>query len=50
MNDSYAKGYMAFKEGLELSDNPFDEGTDDYDSWEAGWVSGADEELGNEED
>lgn len=45
MNDSYAKGYMAFKEGLELSDNPYDEGTDDFDSWEAGWVSGAEEEM-----
>lgn len=49
MNDAYAKGYMAFKEGMELEDNPFEEGTEDYESWEAGWVSGADEELENEE-
>lgn len=49
MNDSYAQGYMAYKEGLELEDNPYGEGTEDHDLWEAGWVSGADEEMGNED-
>lgn len=49
MNDAYAKGYIAFKEGMDLEDNPFEEGSDDYDSWEAGWVSGADEDLGDNE-
>ena len=45
MNDSYARGYMAYKEGLELSDNPFQDDTEDYLSWEAGWVSASDEDA-----
>ena len=45
MTDSYNNGYMAFKEGQELSDNPHDEGSEEYDSWESGWVAAADEEV-----
>lgn len=44
MNDIYNSGYLAFQEGLELSDNPYDFGNDNYDAWESGWVLAADED------
>lgn len=44
MNDSYAKGYWAYSDGQELEDNPFEEGSEDYDNWEAGWVSASSED------
>ena len=50
MDDAaYRQGYVAFKEGHELSDNPHEEGSDEFDSWESGWVSAADEEMGNDD-
>jgi hypothetical protein len=49
MDDTaFQEGYVAFREGFELSDNPYNEGSDEYDSWESGWVTAADEEEESE--
>lgn len=47
MDDAaYQQGYVAFVEGYEFSDNPFQDDSDEYDSWASGW-SAADEEIEN---
>ncbi len=45
MNQAYDLGFNAYHSGQDLEDNPFKEGCNDYDEWEAGWVaaSGSDE-------
>jgi len=39
MDNSYDQGYQAFLEGLDLESNPFQEGTEEHDEWESGWVN-----------
>jgi ribosome modulation factor len=36
-NDAFQEGYDAYWEGVDVSDNPYDEETDDRRSWEEGW-------------
>jgi ribosome modulation factor len=36
-NQAYDEGYDAYWDGGDVSDNPFDEDTDDRSSWEEGW-------------
>lgn len=43
MNTSYADGYWAFGEGLELSDNPHEDNTDDHAAWIQGWTDAQDD-------
>lgn len=40
----YDDGFEAFHNGTDLDANPFQEDTDDYYEWEAGWVTASDEE------
>lgn len=39
MDNPYDKGYQAFTDGQELDSNPFQEGTEEADEWESGWVN-----------
>jgi hypothetical protein len=36
-SDAYDGGYDAYGEGVDGSDNPYEEDTDSRRSWEAGW-------------
>lgn len=36
-DDAFEDGYDAYWEGFDVSDNPYDEDTDDRRSWEEGW-------------
>lgn len=31
------EGYDAYQECAEITENPYDEGTDGYESWRRGW-------------
>ena len=37
--DSFDTGYDAYWEGIHVSTNPHQEDTEEYYSWEAGWLS-----------
>ncbi|MGA2063281.1 MAG: hypothetical protein ABSG67_22655 [Thermoguttaceae bacterium] len=36
-NDAFEEGYDAYWEGVDVSDNPYEEDTDEHCSWEEGW-------------
>jgi hypothetical protein len=36
-NDAFDEGYDAYWDGVEVSDNPYEEDTDGHRSWEEGW-------------
>jgi len=36
-NDAYDEGYDAYWDGVEVSDNPYEEDTNGHRSWEEGW-------------
>lgn len=38
-DDAYMQGVEAAQNGRPISDNPYDEGTEDYLSWNIGWNS-----------
>ncbi len=35
--DAFDEGYDAYWDGVEVTDNPYEEDTDDHLCWEAGW-------------
>jgi ribosome modulation factor len=35
--DAFDEGYDAYWDGVDVSDNPYDEETEERGSWEAGW-------------
>jgi hypothetical protein len=37
INNAYDEGYDAYWDGGDVSDNPYDEGTDERPFWEEGW-------------
>lgn len=39
MTDPFEEGWDAYEEGAEIRDNPYPEGTDDYNAWEEGYLS-----------
>ena len=36
-NNGFDEGYDAYWNGVDLTDNPYEKGTDDYRRWEEGW-------------
>lgn len=44
MTDPYAQGYLAYQEGMDIDENPYDFG-DERDNWEAGWVAASAEDT-----
>jgi len=36
-NDSYEEGYDAYWDGVDVSENPYEEDTEAHRSWENGW-------------
>jgi ribosome modulation factor len=38
-NDAYKEGYDANWDGVDVSDNPYEEDTEEYRHWEDGWRS-----------
>lgn len=36
-NDAHDEGYDAYWDGLDVTNNPYDEETDERPRWEAGW-------------
>ena len=36
-HDAFKDGYDAYWEGVDVSDNPYDEETEERRSWEEGW-------------
>jgi ribosome modulation factor len=36
-HDAFEEGYNAYWEGVDVSDNPYEEDTDGHRSWEKGW-------------
>ena len=44
-NDAFDKGYQAFLDGQDVLDNPFQENSDEWEEWEAGWCAASDEDL-----
>ena len=36
-NEAYKEGYDAYWDGVDASDNPYDDDTEDCRSWEEGW-------------
>ena len=49
MDNPYDRGYQAFTDGQELEANPFPEGTEEHDDWEAGWVGASADQEDNDE-
>jgi hypothetical protein len=52
MKDPWNKGADAAENGADITDNPYEEGTEEYDDWEDGWHFGQDdddEELEDDE-
>ena len=45
-NDAYHEGYDAYWDGVDVSDNPYEEGTDGHCSWEKMELSDAFQERG----
>lgn len=43
-------GGQAHKEGWHITDNPFEEGDDNYEKWDAAWEASAEAAVGEEED
>ena len=41
MDEAYEEGYIAFQDGVDT--NPYDEDSDEYAAWEAGWSDGLEE-------
>lgn len=39
----YAEGYAAYTNGLDLSDNPYREGTDEHNAWYVGYTDAEDD-------
>lgn len=39
-NDAYHEGYDAYWDGVDVSNNPYDEEIEERRSWEAGWRAG----------
>jgi ribosome modulation factor len=37
INDAFDKGYDAYWDGVDVSDNPYDAETEERHSWEEGW-------------
>ena len=37
MSDAYQEGYLAFKEGVPLEDNPYQQEADNRSKWDEGW-------------
>jgi ribosome modulation factor len=35
--NAYDEGYDTYWDGVDVSDNPYDEDTDERQSWEEGW-------------
>lgn len=46
--DIWIKGYDAYDEGKELSDNPYIYGTDGATAWQYGWFAGQEDEQHRE--
>jgi hypothetical protein len=38
-NDAYDEGYNAYWDGVDVSDNPCDNGTEERRFWEDGWCA-----------
>jgi ribosome modulation factor len=36
-NDAFEKGYDAYWDGMDVSDNPYDQDTEERRKWEDGW-------------
>ncbi len=36
-SDAYEEGYDAYWDGVDVTDNPYEEDTDDHRRWEEGW-------------
>ena len=36
-HDAFAEGYDAYWDGIDVSDNPYDEETEERRSWEESW-------------
>jgi len=36
-NEAFDEGYDAYWDGVDVSDNPFEEETEERKSWEEGW-------------
>jgi hypothetical protein len=39
MNLAYKAGWIAFKNGIKESQNPYTKGSDFWESWEYGWAA-----------
>jgi ribosome modulation factor len=37
-NEAFQEGYDAYWDGVDISDNPYEQETDDFRRWEEGWV------------
>jgi hypothetical protein len=47
-NQAYGLGYDEYWEGVDASDNPYEEGSDGHRSWEQGWRMGREFDEDNE--
>ena len=41
----FEQGIEAFHEGMPLDANPYEDGTDESDSWTRGWYAAADGDM-----
>lgn len=44
-NKYYQMGYQAYKDGVSVTDNPFNPKSYFFDAWEDGWIDAEDELL-----
>jgi len=45
MTNAWLQGYNEYDYGCEIFDNPYEDGLDEFDDWNRGWLNACEDEI-----